>query len=66
VDLARGRYVEQLEEARQVTDDGRQAESCLKEKGIALSVRGAKTGLPNGRLLADKTHAVSLFLSPRN
>ena len=40
--------------------------SYLKEKGIALSVRGVNTGLSIGRLLADKTHGVSLFLGPRD
>ena len=45
-------------------EDFAAAEDYLKGKGIALSVRGAGTGSPVGRLLANNTNGVSLFLSP--
>lgn len=47
-------------------EDFAAAEDYLKGKGIGLSVRGAGTGAPVGRLLADHTHGVSLFMSPGN
>lgn len=46
-------------------EDFAAAEDYLKGKGIALSVRGDGNGSPVGRLLADNTHGVSLFMSPR-
>lgn len=46
-------------------EDFAAAGSYLIGKGIGLSVRGAGTGSPIGRLLANNTHGVSLFLSPR-
>jgi methylmalonyl-CoA epimerase len=38
----------------------------LKDRGIGLSIRGGETGSPVGRVLADETHGVSVFLTPRN
>jgi methylmalonyl-CoA epimerase len=45
-------------------EDFAAAENYLKGKGVGVAVRGAGTGSPVGRLLADNTHGVSLFLSP--
>lgn len=47
-------------------EDFAAAEDYLKVKGIALSIRGAGDGSPVARLLADNTHGVSLFISPRS
>jgi len=47
-------------------EDFAAAENYLRGKGIALSVRGAGNGSPVGRLLANNTHGVSLFMSPRS
>ena len=47
-------------------EDFAAAGSYLKEKKIDLSVRRAGAGSPIGRLLANNTHGVSLFLSPRD
>jgi methylmalonyl-CoA epimerase len=46
-------------------EDFAAAEAYLKGKGIALSVRGAGSGSPVGRLLANNTHGVGVFLGPR-
>jgi len=47
-------------------EDFAAAEAYLKGKGIGLSVRGAGNGSPVGRLLANNTHGVGVFMSPRN
>jgi hypothetical protein len=47
-------------------EDFSAAEAYLKGRGIALSVRGAGNGSPVGRLLANNTHGVGVFMSPRN
>ena len=47
-------------------EDFTAAESHLKGKGIDLSARRTGAGAPVARLLANNTHGVSLFVSPRD
>jgi methylmalonyl-CoA/ethylmalonyl-CoA epimerase len=47
-------------------DDFAAAGRHLMERGIGVSIRGVETGSPIGRVLADNTHGVSLFLTSRN
>ncbi len=47
-------------------EDFAAAETYVRGKGIELSVRRSGKGSPIGRLLAQNTHGVSLFLSPRD